>query len=132
MKIIAIAVLMAGTATWGQEIIAVKPCPAGQYFTGAVAANGDPVCKNPPPLKCAKYEHIEPTHYGCEFGSNGGVAFCDKIVPEQCVPDLHMVTEKEWQELMARQARLQSAIEHLLSAMEHQSNFDDKLLKEKE
>jgi hypothetical protein len=54
--------------------------------------------KNPP--QCPKYQHWQELSVGCS--QNGSFGFCDKIIPAQCVDDMHMVTEREWQELMNR------------------------------
>ena len=59
------------------------------------------------PLVCKKYQHLEPEHIGCT--SNGTIATsCDWVIPAGCVDDVHWLTEREWQELMARIKKLEA------------------------
>jgi hypothetical protein len=59
----------------------------------------------PPPVKCGKYEHADPTQWACgqpcAFDSTSCVASwsCAWTTPK-CVDDVHVVTEKEWQALL--------------------------------
>lgn len=65
----------------------------------------------PKPLQCGKYQHIQ--HWAARCGPSPdmcdsesmvceAVSICTPPPPDQCVPNLHTVTEREWQELMAR------------------------------
>lgn len=53
----------------------------------------------PKPLQCGKYQHEVPAHTeNCSTNLMG----CLRNVDAYCADDLHTVTEREWQELMAR------------------------------
>jgi len=52
------------------------------------------------PLKCGKYEHVERPVSKCPDNQPVGCVMFPE--PPACAPDLHVVTEREWQELMAR------------------------------
>lgn len=113
--------LFLGGVCWGQVpdgLRTVKLCPVGEYLK-SVAKNGDPVCEKPKvktekvpdiakPLKCGKYQHIQ-YRDGCYLGSDlhDGVK-CYNHEPEKCVDTMHEVTEREWQELMARLKTLET------------------------
>ena len=121
MKIFA-AMLMMGTAVgaWGQspatsDLIhtrteattaivdcskALPLCPKGQ------------TCSCVQPLKCGKYQHVEPSRLGCAVGDD--VGYCDRIIPAQCADDMHMVTEREWQDLAARMKVLEDVAHFVL------------------
>ena len=45
--------------------------------------------------KCPKYEHIE-TFYSKEF-----------ILEDRCVPDIHVLYEKDWQDILERLKKLE-------------------------
>lgn len=70
----------------------------------------------PAPLKCGKYEHVEHWPDGqcgpewCDKDGNVCFANCPPPPPDRCVPDLHTVTEKEWQELMKRMNDLEERL----------------------
>jgi hypothetical protein len=51
------------------------------------------------PLVCPKYQHWQESSVGCSY--NGSFGFCDKIIPAQCVDDMHWLTEREWQDILA-------------------------------
>ncbi len=55
----------------------------------------------PAPLKCGKYEHEDHSCHGHSMDA------CIDI-KGHCDPDLHMVTEYEWQELMSRLKNLEN------------------------
>jgi len=48
-----------------------------------------------PSLKCPKYEHIE-TFYSKKF-----------ILEDRCVPDIHVLYEKDWQDVLERLKKLE-------------------------
>ena len=89
----------------GQQPAPIKAtgtAPAAQHRAFVIAGdgvelkaqpNGDVIAQKSEPLKCGKYEHFEPAH----SEHTGGDIFVD--YPDRCVPDMHTVTEKEWQEL---------------------------------
>ncbi len=76
---------MASAVCWGQE----KPCIIG----GPEHKHPHDCFMQPASLKCGKYEEFQPSH--AEETNLAAV-----IVPDRCVPILHTVTEKEWQELI--------------------------------
>ena len=94
---LALAVVMLAGVAWGQQ--------DSTTMTGVTAPNcslasdGKYYCVNdkPAPLKCGKYESRE-------FISD------DKFPAGHwtCLPIEHTVTEKEWQELMARLKKLEA------------------------
>lgn len=61
----------------------------------------------PAPLKCGKYEHVDDTLrklcLALEPETRNKLPHCNPLPKDVvCVPDVHVVTEKEWQELMDR------------------------------
>lgn len=136
MKSALIAVLMLGVGAWGQA-----PCPQSDVrfvnapcdpIIGAVFVSGVEQVQigqqvvHPKAPQCPKYQHwiFDECH------GEGGMWACPTDPSSgSCVDTMHSVTEREWQELLEREARLQNALEHLTSAMEHQANFNDKLIK---
>ncbi len=54
---------------------------------------------------CPKYQHLVPAH-GRDCSTD--YMACIEQVPDKCVDDIHTVTEREWQELMARLKALES------------------------
>jgi len=58
------------------------------------------------PLTCPKYQHVEGATSLCPCDSSG--CKCEPPKPK-CVDDMHEVTEKEWQELMARLKKLEGS-----------------------
>jgi hypothetical protein len=69
---------------------------------------------DPTPLKCGKYQHVQytPEHCAntCPPDGMSCTASC-LYVPavDSCVDDMHMVTEREWQEILARLKALETA-----------------------
>jgi len=59
------------------------------------------------PLKCGKYQH-EVTEEMRDV-HQGGISI-NHIIYTHCADDLHTVTEKEWQELMARLAQMEKQL----------------------
>ena len=65
-----------------------------------------------PPLKCEKYQHEQKTPAHCaETCPPYGVACTSQCLyvaaDDRCVDDIHMVTEREWQEVLAKLKELQ-------------------------
>jgi hypothetical protein len=52
---------------------------------------------------CPKYQHVEPTMFEIDCGIDAS-----RNCTPHCVDDIHMVTEREWAELMARLKALES------------------------
>lgn len=120
---VAVVMILAGGCAWAQKPACTEHNAGQIYFdkkTGDVY-----VCEfsgkenqwmqkigakspDPAPLKCGKYEYLEPAHYGdsCEhMEMTPSGTLCAGIgmqLPDRCVPILHTLTEKDWQELMAR------------------------------
>ena len=65
---------------------------------------------SPAPLKCGKYQHeITPRgQHDCHV-VNGNLIQCTED-PPVCADDMHVVTEREWQELKAHIRTLESLI----------------------
>lgn len=80
----------------------------GAALALSIANHGAGQTAKEEPLKCGKYQHIESPHVECSKGGNGTPVFCDTWVPEQCSDDIHIVTEREWQELMDRLRKLEN------------------------
>lgn len=111
MKLAIAVLIMAVNAAWGQQTVNGTPLlqthiPNVYAAPGAELIqqkNGD-VIAQPAPLKCDKYQH-EVKHGWVEMNRchslGGNLVQCDKE-PIDCVDDLHVVTEKEWQELQER------------------------------
>lgn len=64
-------------------------------------------CKGEP-AKCGKYQHLYHWPGACGPEAYPGDAVCHMIPPDQCVDDIHEVTEREWQQLIARLKALES------------------------
>ena len=65
-----------------------------------------------PPLKCEKYQHEQKTPAHCaETCPPYGVVCTSQCLyvaaDDRCVDDTHMVTEREWQEVLAKLKELQ-------------------------
>jgi hypothetical protein len=68
----------------------------GGHTSGRVYCEGTHwVVMDVGPLKCGKYEHVEAPPFG-DCGFNGS------CFTPYCAPDMHLVTEKEWQEMITR------------------------------
>ncbi len=98
MKSLAIWIVLC-VGCWGQQVY-ISPS-AGKPET-IIKGKWETV---PAPLKCGKYEHVDPGV--CHASSKDPDVICDK---PHCAPDLHTVTEKEWQELQAELKTLRTAI----------------------
>jgi len=99
MKIFA-AMLMMGMAVggWGQQPITCTTAGSSWVESGPTC-HGEPTQSvQPKPLKCVKYQHVEPSRLGCAVGVD--VGYCDRIIPAQCADDMHEVTEREWQAMV--------------------------------
>jgi hypothetical protein len=82
---LSIVLLCCATACWGQQAEG-HGCLSSEHCFD----------KAPAPLKCGKYQHVEAVQSLCPCDKNG----CTCLPPTaKCAPDLHTVTEKEWQEL---------------------------------
>jgi hypothetical protein len=59
--------------------------------------------------ECPKYQHVvwSGSMTSCRSVNGSNLIECDPA-PVQCADDLHIVTEKEWQELMHRIGDLES------------------------
>jgi hypothetical protein len=55
-----------------------------------------------PPLKCGKYQHVENDRFVRDPSVHGYIEGIRIDHTPHCEFDVHPVTEKEWQELMAR------------------------------
>ena len=87
MKYLALLLLLACAGLNAQNISVTSSTGAPKFI--------------PKPLQCGKYQHEVPEHdEDCSTGGVGGVCF--RHVEAYCVDDIHTVTEREWQELMAR------------------------------
>jgi hypothetical protein len=85
--LIALLTLLFAYPTWGQQGIA-----NGLIFSG-------PATEAKPALVCDQYQHLVPAHNeDCSTNMIG----CSRSVPDKCVDDMHLITEREWQALMAR------------------------------
>jgi len=87
---------------------AMPAAPAPYEGRGCLASEHclDPA---PAPLKCGQYEHVELEHYSCVQDRNQQRPAHDCYIDNtpRCAPDLHTVTEKDWQELMERMKRIE-------------------------
>ena len=105
MKLFSILLLLSAGACMAQQPVQVVTCVKWDSKTGAcIKGTNDATGKSypqPAPLKCGKWTHFEPA---VEVHVGGNIF---KSLPDRCAPDLHTVTEKEWQELMARLKRLE-------------------------
>ena len=77
---------------------------AGDGVTLTMQKNGD-VLAEAKSLQCPKYQHLTGAQASCHCNDKG--CTCDPPKPK-CAPDLHVVTEREWQELMARLKKMES------------------------
>jgi len=99
--------LLVGTVCVGQQ---PHVCPGPH---GTVVDCGDAVpipstgsVAKPAPLKCGKYQRmVRSLTQSCKADPSdktGMIAICEDSKPPYCVDDLHVVTEKEWQETTQR------------------------------
>lgn len=105
-----------GAAAWGQQRI--LDCPTGTHASmvqhGDLAGAECVADSKPAPLKCVKWEHVERTEVICNppdaIRRDDWLERC-KVTPTfKCAPDMHTVTEKEWQELMEKMKKLENAL----------------------
>ena len=101
-------------AKWVTDAVKQQPCtgggkghtnppdciPAEKYFKGKIP--------EPAPLKCGKYQHVQTWKADCDVFQAQG---CLKVDTPYCADDMHSVTEREWQEIMARLKKLEKATE---------------------
>lgn len=81
--------------TLGEDVIPAREIPAG-------AGTAPPI-----PVVCPRYQHEEILPAHCATTCEPTLSACDAICKEVsafdgCVDDLHIVTEREWQDVMAR------------------------------
>lgn len=107
MKSIVLLLAM-GMGAWGQQ---QSTCSAGhETWTeagGWCHANPKeriPVAK-PAPLKCGKWQHVASDSYEIVPRLKGSGYINREVVT--CADDIHPLTEREWQELMARLRKLE-------------------------
>jgi len=106
------SVVGVGTSAWGQSIDpscaghlpstgeCLSPsCPSGWYLTTDQKKCNLIPSKQPKPLKCGKYERLAPITTPCV--RNMYNSECE-VLGYRCEDQMHPLTEKEWQELMAR------------------------------
>jgi hypothetical protein len=98
-------------------LIFAAACGAQQpWVQPTFVQNAQTQAQSPPVLKCGKYQHVDhwpgqcgPSH--CDLSSQVCTAECSSPPPDKCVDDMHPVTKREWQELMAKLKRLESIVE---------------------
>jgi hypothetical protein len=111
-KFAAIVTLALGCVVgWGQ-----KDCPSKAWIgdkclpfctdSTSPFQEARPSCKERT-LQCGKYQHQQITPAHCANTCAPGATVCTDqclYIPErtECVDDLHVVTEREWQELITR------------------------------
>lgn len=99
---------------WAAVLLMTSVCAWGQdYCAGGDPPKNDSKCipaseAMMKPLKCGKYEHLEPAT--TTVTSPSGTVFQTQTY-QHCAPDMHEVTEKEWQELQERLKALEKTLE---------------------
>ena len=99
MKLLA-AVLGIGIACAGQQPAQISSGAGDAVPQGRSAVAG--TAPDSKLLKCGKYEHVDHWPGGCgpsPCDEHGCYAVCLPPPPDKCAPDLHVVTEREWQDL---------------------------------
>jgi len=117
VKMLAWIVLGIGIACAGQQPHTELNKNYGS--SGSVYAGQLPVPKVAP-LKCQKYEHVEHWPGNCgpaPCDASGCFWVCTMPPPDHCAPDLHVVTEKEWQELLYDRQKSMEVEEKLLECI---------------
>ena len=105
MKLLSILLLLSAGGCVGQQPCSDCKLPSWVPESKVTAVIvPDP---QPAPLKCGKYEHVVHELAHCENTCSPDSWICNsscKAIPERsyCAPDLHTVTEREWQELLER------------------------------
>jgi len=109
MKGVFAAVLLVASAAWGQQSVircssSSDPAQGSYWFEGGAVCHSLPKDRVPishaqtstrtAPLKCGKYQHLDMAPIWC------GDSYPSTCHPPQCADDLHIVTEREWQDLM--------------------------------
>ena len=96
------------------EIVAIGDlhCKDNQHIEGdGKSKEGNHCVDDPPRMQCPKYEHFDRSIAdlcgAMEPAFRKKQAVCNTYPREGCVPDLHWVTEKEWQELQERLKKLE-------------------------
>lgn len=87
------------------EPAAPKPDAAVVWNTGTISSA--PLTTATTPLKCEKYQHEQKTPAHCANTCPPDGISCASVCyfvseDDRCVDDIHMVTEREWQDLMTR------------------------------
>ena len=93
MTKLGVLILLLASATWGQ-----MPCAGGVLSKNDAIAFQQKKAIQVTPLKCGKYQHVEQVGGWSTCGQNA----CWSEPYDSCVDDMHMVTEREWQELQTR------------------------------
>ena len=85
-------------------------CKDGQHIeSDSVHGN---YCVEDAPKKCGKYEHFVPAHTeNCSTNMLG----CSRHVDAKCEPDIHWVTEKDWQDILERLKKLEDPCKDLFN-----------------
>ena len=103
MKYLSILLLLSAGVCVGQQPTCTVNASSADPNSNSVKCEPQPA-----PLKCGKYEHPEATD--CNT-CDPKIHICTLMnyinVPAHCAPDLHTVTEREWQELMERLKKLE-------------------------
>jgi len=96
------------------EIVAIGDlhCKDNQHIEGdGKSKEGNHCVDDPPRMQCPKYEHFDRSIAdlcgAMEPAFRKKQAVCNTYPREGCVPDLHWVTEKDWQELQERLKKLE-------------------------
>ena len=100
-----------------------------------LSSNGafQPIPK-PPVLQCGQYQHQQytPAHCAdtCDSYGTACTTQCLYVAPvNECVDDIHFVTERDWQMLLENQDHIKKALQGLLNALDHQANVNDKVIR---
>jgi len=99
MKLIWLALLV-GTVCVGQQPSEFDVSSCRQVCDSKGLCVNECKTKEPAPLKCQKYEHVERPVSKCPDDQPVGCMIFPE--PPRCAPDLHVVTEKEWVETQER------------------------------
>jgi len=106
------AVLLSASACSAQVLMPSTQPGCSRYAKGEQHLPNVPECK---PLVCGKYQHEQhiPGHCANTCDPEGFTCTTQCLwVPavDSCADDIHMVTEREWQELVIRMKKLESRI----------------------
>jgi hypothetical protein len=103
---LAIILLMCGAA-WGQQADKHPARKDPRNFVDAPPITQEPVEK----LTCLEYQHVDHWLGRCgpqQCDATSCFAVCSPVPPDKCVDDIHTVTEREFQEILARLKALES------------------------